>query len=167
MAFGAQAPGVSAGRLLDGATNIFSFPGSASPPPAIIACSKKRKSTKCSRTPDPPLEDAVELHNPTAAPLDISRWYLSNSGDNFRKYQVPPGTIIASNGYFVIYEYNLTTAQPTASPSTRRMVMTSGCPRPTRPATKPAAGWLCMSGRPSTAFPLAAWPLRLAWITRR
>jgi hypothetical protein len=61
---------------------------------------------------DPPFEDAVELYNPTAAPIAIGGWYLSDdfnrtngaSGYDLKKYRIPDGTIVPSEGYVVFYQ---------------------------------------------------------------
>jgi len=43
---------------------------------------------------DPPagLGDWVELANTTAAPIDVSGWYLSDDPDNLTKFRIPDGT---------------------------------------------------------------------------
>ncbi|MCZ6792713.1 MAG: lamin tail domain-containing protein, partial [Planctomycetota bacterium] len=54
-----------------------------------------------------PLEDAVELHNPTDRPLDIGGWFLSDSRADevgLVKYRIPRGTVIPAGGYTVFYE---------------------------------------------------------------
>lgn len=56
---------------------------------------------------DLPLEDYIELHNTTAAPVDIGYWFLSDSLSNLTKFQIPPGTIIPANGYIVFYQSDL------------------------------------------------------------
>ena len=56
---------------------------------------------------DPPLVDAVELLNLSAEPIDLSGWYLSDSRDNYFRYQFPTGqqwTLIVPGGYLVIDE---------------------------------------------------------------
>jgi hypothetical protein len=53
---------------------------------------------------DPPLLDAIELHNPTAGPIDVSGWYLSDNSDNYKKFRIPNGTIIAAGGYLMFDE---------------------------------------------------------------
>jgi hypothetical protein len=53
---------------------------------------------------DAPLEDAIELHNPTANAVDVSGWFLSDSRTDYRKFRIPNGTIIPSGGYAVFYE---------------------------------------------------------------
>ena len=56
---------------------------------------------------DPPLEDAVELYNPTTNSVDISGWYLSDDGAVLKKFRIPANTILQTNGYVVFYEYQL------------------------------------------------------------
>ena len=61
---------------------------------------------------DPPLEDAIELHNTTAAAIDIGGWYLSDdldktldpSGAVLKKILIPAATVIPPGGYKVFYE---------------------------------------------------------------
>ena len=48
------------------------------------------------------LEEYIELHNPTAVPVDISHWWISDSEAQPRKYRIPPGTTIAAGGYHAI-----------------------------------------------------------------
>ncbi|GMU33203.1 MAG: lamin tail domain-containing protein [Planctomycetia bacterium] len=53
---------------------------------------------------DPPLEDYIELHNTTGSPIDISKWYLSDSLNDLTQYQIPDLTTIPANGYLVLYQ---------------------------------------------------------------
>ena len=53
---------------------------------------------------DLPLVDAIELHNPTAAAIDIGGWYLSDTDNNLKKYRVADGTVIPAGGYLVFDE---------------------------------------------------------------
>jgi gliding motility-associated-like protein len=46
-------------------------------------------------------EDWFELYNTTAAPVDISGWWVSNRAGNPLKWQVPAGTTIPANGHRV------------------------------------------------------------------
>ena len=48
-------------------------------------------------------EDWVELYNPTAAPIDISGWYLTDNPTNPTKWMVPSSFIIPSMGVKIIY----------------------------------------------------------------
>ncbi len=57
-----------------------------------------------SRT-DPAVEvDAIELLNTGSSPVDVGGWYLSDSANNLRKYQVPAGTSITAGGMLVLTE---------------------------------------------------------------
>src|SRR5690606_38048827 len=60
-----------------------------------------------------PLTDAIELVNATAAAIDISGWFLSDSKSNYRKYRIPPGTVLPAGGYAVFDEshFNATAAR--------------------------------------------------------
>jgi hypothetical protein len=56
---------------------------------------------------DTPLEDAIELFNPTTNAIDISGWFLSdnnNSVAQLKKYRFPAGTSIPALGYKTLYE---------------------------------------------------------------
>jgi len=52
--------------------------------------------------PSADLGDWIELHNTTDGPIDVSGWFLSDSDDDLRKYQMQPGTIIAKHGFLVL-----------------------------------------------------------------
>jgi hypothetical protein len=98
------AVGVSQGRFPDGATNFVQFPTTPSPEASNYLPLPNVLINEVLSHTDPPLEDAIELYNPTPAAADISGWYLSNSGNDPRKYRVPTGTIIPAGGYLVLYE---------------------------------------------------------------
>ena len=61
---------------------------------------------------DPPLEDAIELYNPTAAAIDIGGWFLSDDLAELDKYRVPFGTVVPANGYHVVYEQQFLLSNP-------------------------------------------------------
>ena len=48
---------------------------------------------------DAPLNDTVELYNPTPEGLDLGGWFLSDSASDYRKFRIPDGTTIAPGGY--------------------------------------------------------------------
>ncbi|MFT5191521.1 MAG: hypothetical protein ACI957_004561, partial [Verrucomicrobiales bacterium] len=48
--------------------------------------------------------DWIELFNSSATPVDISGWFVSDSKGDLEKYRIPEGTVIAANGYLVLYE---------------------------------------------------------------
>lgn len=47
--------------------------------------------------------DWVELYNPTAGPIDLSGYHLSDRTDRPMKFTIPAGAIIAANGYLRVY----------------------------------------------------------------
>jgi hypothetical protein len=51
-----------------------------------------------------PAVDVVELHNPTALPVDISGWFLSDANDELTKYRFPANTVIPGTGYLTVDE---------------------------------------------------------------
>ena len=104
LGFGAQSTGVSNGRLLDGQPSILTFPGSASPAASNYRLLQSVVINEALTHTDPPLEDAIELHNPTALPVNVNGWFLSNSRDRLRKYQITNATSIPAGGYAVLYE---------------------------------------------------------------
>src|SRR6185436_5526463 len=56
---------------------------------------------------DLPLEDALEVYNRTAQPINIGGWFLSDSKANFKKYRIPNGTTVPAYGYYVFYEVDI------------------------------------------------------------
>jgi hypothetical protein len=65
--FGWQADGVSQGRLPDGAANLVSFPTTPTPGGANFLPLTSIVINEVLAHTDDPLEDAIELHNPTAS----------------------------------------------------------------------------------------------------
>jgi spore coat protein CotH len=55
---------------------------------------------------DPPLSDTIELFNTTESAIDISGWFLSDGKSNYRKYAIPPGTVLSAGGYISFNETN-------------------------------------------------------------
>ncbi|MBI4603877.1 MAG: lamin tail domain-containing protein [Planctomycetes bacterium] len=56
----------------------------------------------------PPLEEAIELHNPTAQDIAIGGWWLSDSREDaasLKRYRIPAGRVIGAGGYAVFYAY--------------------------------------------------------------
>jgi hypothetical protein len=56
-----------------------------------------------------PRVDAIELFNTSAAPVDISGWYLSDAkspgtADSFKQFRIPDGTVLAAGAYKVYTE---------------------------------------------------------------
>jgi hypothetical protein len=65
---------------------------------------------------DPPEKDSIELFNPNDAPLDISGWFLTDDKAQPAKFQVPPGTILAPQGFgvFTSDDFNADPQSPLA-----------------------------------------------------
>jgi hypothetical protein len=103
--FGAQQSGVSQGRLPDGGSNTVSFVSTATPGDANYLTLTSVAINEVLAHTDPPLEDAIELQNVSASPVDLGGWWLSDANDVPRKYQIPPGTILPPGGFKVFYEY--------------------------------------------------------------
>lgn len=102
--FGPQTTGVSEGRFPDGAANRVFFTTPSAGEPNWLPLTNVFINEVLTHT-DLPLEDAVELHNASAVPVDISGWWLSDDKDELRKFHIPAGTVLAPGGYAVFYEY--------------------------------------------------------------
>jgi hypothetical protein len=102
--FGGQQTGVSQGRLPDGGAAIVDFPATPTPAASNFLPLPNAVINEALTHTDPPLEDAIELYNPTVLPANIGGWFLSNSRRNFKKYRIPDGTTLPAGGYAVFYE---------------------------------------------------------------
>ncbi len=115
--FGPQSQGVSEGRLPDGSTNIVFFTAKDTPEASNFLPLTNVLINEVLTHTDPPMEDAIELYNPTTTPVDMSYWWISNNKDNPQKFQVPPGTVIPAGGYQVFYEYQFNPDRTGDAPS--------------------------------------------------
>jgi hypothetical protein len=102
--FGEQTQGISQGRLPDGGTNIVLFPNRSTPGASNFLPITNVVINEVLAHTDPPLEDAIELHNVSTQAVDISHWWLSNSRSDPRRYRIPAGTVIPAGGFRVFYE---------------------------------------------------------------
>ncbi|MDW8310670.1 MAG: lamin tail domain-containing protein, partial [Verrucomicrobiales bacterium] len=102
---GVQERGVAQGRFPDGAAEIVNFPTTPSPGAANYLPTPGVVINEVLSHTDAPLEDAIELFNTSAEPVDLSGWFLSNTQRDFRKYRIPDGTILPPRGYRVCYEF--------------------------------------------------------------
>jgi hypothetical protein len=101
--------------LPDGANNSVYLPRCASPTAASnYRVLQNVVINEALAHTDPPLEDAIELHNPTASPVSINGWFLSNTKDHLRKYQITNAAPIPAGGFVVIYEYQFNNATTNA-----------------------------------------------------
>jgi hypothetical protein len=104
LTFGVQTSGVAEGRLPDGSANRVFFTSPTRGTANWLPLTNVVINEVLSHT-DLPLEDAVELANLTGYPVNISGWYLSDSGKTLRQFRIPDDTILPPNGYRVFYEY--------------------------------------------------------------
>lgn len=51
-----------------------------------------------------PMVDAIELFNPGNTDVNIGYWFLTDTKDEPKKWQIPANTVIPANGYVVFYE---------------------------------------------------------------
>jgi hypothetical protein len=103
VSFGSQLTDVAQGRVPDGGPSISSFPLSGTPGasnylPASIVINEALTGSSA------PLEDAIELFNPTAGDVAIGGWWLSDDRTNLQKFQLPAGTVVPAGGFKVFYE---------------------------------------------------------------
>lgn len=106
VSFGPQTLNISQGCLPDGGTNLVFFPINEATPAAsnLSAVTNVVVNELLSHTDDP-LEDAVELFNPTAQAADLSYWWLSDNPDDPKRYRLPSNTIVPAGGFKVLYQY--------------------------------------------------------------
>ncbi|MEO7678698.1 MAG: lamin tail domain-containing protein, partial [Verrucomicrobiota bacterium] len=104
VSFGLQQPGISQGRLPDGGASLLDFDLSTPGRGNYLPLSSVAINEVLTHA-DPPLEDAIELVNLTAQPVDISGWYLSDSETDLKKFFIPAGTVLPAGGFKVFYGF--------------------------------------------------------------
>jgi hypothetical protein len=109
VAFGAQAFGVSQGRIPDGGNLIFGFPGSPTPAEPNYRLTTEVAINELLTFANSPLEDMIELVNFTGGAADISGWFLSDNALVPKKFRIPNGTTIPANGFAVFSESQFNT----------------------------------------------------------
>jgi hypothetical protein len=112
VSFGAQATGVSQGRLPDGSDNVEEFPGTATPADSNYRLLSTAVINEVLTHTDDPLEDAIEIYNPTGQGIDLGGWFLSDSASDLKKYRVPDGTFLPAGGYRVSYQAQFNSGAP-------------------------------------------------------
>jgi hypothetical protein len=85
-------------------------PGQSDPPGPSFA--PIRISEVLTHT-DPPQRDTIELFNPTASPVNIGGWFLSDDFTNALKFRITNGCVIPAGG-FVTFDETLLTNPATA-----------------------------------------------------
>jgi len=98
--FGPQENGVASGRSPDGSPDIRRLseltPGSENAP--FRLCEVVINEIMYHPISDDDEDEFVELHNRSAAAVDLSGWSLSDGVD----YRFPEGTVLPAGGYFVV-----------------------------------------------------------------
>jgi hypothetical protein len=116
--FDEQEPGVSQGRIPDGGDNFVSFGTTSTPAESNYLPAPNAAISEVLTHTDLPLEDAIEIINPSSTATNIGGWYLSDSSQNFKKYRIPTGTTLNPFGFKVIYENDLTSGAGALVPFT-------------------------------------------------
>ncbi len=116
--FGPQAIDTSRGRFPDGAGTFVDFTTTVSPGDSNYLPLNNVVVNEVLAHTDPPLQDAIELHNPTATPAPIGGWFLSDSSSNLKKFQVPAGLVIPAFGYLTFLEDDFNGGVGTLAPFT-------------------------------------------------
>ncbi|MEW6156460.1 MAG: lamin tail domain-containing protein [Verrucomicrobiota bacterium] len=104
VSFGQQFANASQGRLPDGTPNIVIFTATPTPGNSNFLPIFNVIINEVLTHTDPPLEDAIELYNPSTVAVNIGGWFLSNSRDQLRKFRIPDHTLIPAGGFKVFYE---------------------------------------------------------------
>lgn len=77
-------------------SSLLGAPGAADPAPINLPAILINEALTHT---DPPLLDTIELYNPTADPVDLAGWFLTDDPHQPRKYRLPAGSLIAPGGY--------------------------------------------------------------------
>ena len=101
--YAAQVSGVSQGRLPDGATNMVSFPGSASPGTAnyLNTYSGPVLNEVLARNQTATNADFIELFNPNSTNFPLAGMSISVDDIQPMQWTFPPGANIPANGYLL------------------------------------------------------------------
>ncbi len=111
----------SEGRLPDGTDTLVWFaPNRVSPDSSnFTPLTNSVVISEVLAHTDPPLEDAIEIFNPTAASINIGLWWISNEKQNQKKFQIPANTILPPGGFVVYYENDFSPHRTEVSPEFR------------------------------------------------
>ena len=108
ISFGAQAEGVSQGRLPNGTGSVTNFVGSASPEAANYLSTwtgpviNEVLARNRSLTVGTQIVDFVEIFNPSGSSFNLSGMSLSVNSSQVGEFIFPTGTSIAASGYLLI-----------------------------------------------------------------
>ena len=105
LSFTNQENGVSEGLFPNGSASIARFRGTATPGRSNLLPIDSVVINEVLTHTDAPLEDAIELFNPTGSAVDLSGWYLSDNESDPKRYRIPDGTVLGPGGFVVFYEH--------------------------------------------------------------
>ncbi len=71
--------------------------------PKIVINELLPKNTQYGSDQDDEFDDWIELYNPANEDQDISGYYLTDSKKDLTKWKFPAGTVIAKNGYLIVW----------------------------------------------------------------
>ena len=95
-------------------TSVGGSPGEPDASPAGVVINELIANTEDM----PDQSDAIELHNPTGTSIDIGGWFLSDSGNNLLKFEIPCGYHAACpSGTWYLTKPILTPTRPIPSPN--------------------------------------------------
>ncbi len=96
-----------------GSTELGGSPGATGQNPVGVFINEVLTNT------DPPLPelDSIELYNATESEIDLGGWYLSDSENDFFKFQIPMGTLLPAGGYRVFDENDFNPTPLTPGPN--------------------------------------------------
>jgi len=97
-------PGVSAGRLPDGAASVVAFYTTPTPAESNHLPLPGVSINEVLTHTDAPLEDAIEVFNAGAQPANLGGYFLSDSKRDLKKFRIADGTTAAAGGFAVFYE---------------------------------------------------------------
>src|SRR5205823_6647079 len=88
----------------DGSPNFVSFRASGSPGESNYLPLPDVVINEVLANAFPPFEQAIEIYNSSAQPVNIGGWYLSNDGKDLMKLRIVTAPIIPPHGFKVFYE---------------------------------------------------------------
>lgn len=108
--YGEQITDVSEGLLPDGHGTYVKFYTTSTPGTSNFLPITNVVINEILTHTDPPMQDSLELFNATSTDVAIGNWYISDSPINFKKFQIPAGTVINAFSFEVYYENQFTNA---------------------------------------------------------
>jgi len=84
---------------------IDGSPGAVDPEPAAsVVINEVGAHTDTGLAPPYDSDDWIELYNPLGTEVDVGGWYLSDNGDDLKRYRISDGTVIEAGGFLLLTE---------------------------------------------------------------